>query len=242
MLCPQQILLGDNQIVKPSEDPPMDIAIIGAGNVGKALATSFKRAGHNVIIASRDVEDAGSVAAATGARVASSNGEAAKAADIVVLAIPFASAPEVAADIAAVTAGKPVVDVTNRISFGADGPEIDTTSSNGEAIAALLPDAGVVKAFNTLFASNQVDPIAEGIQLDGFVAGDDPAAKGKVLELLGSIGLNPVDVGPIARSRQLEALAFLNMALNITHGGSWQSGWKLVGAPATTPVTAPTAV
>ena len=220
----------------------MDIAIIGAGNVGKALATSFKRAGHNVIVASRDPEDAGAVAAATGSRVASSNAEAANAAEVVVLAIPFASAPEVAADIAAATTGKPVVDATNRISFGADGPEIDTTSSNGEAIAALLPDAGVVKAFNTLFASNQADPIAEGIQLDGFVAGDDPAAKAKVLELVGSIGLNPVDVGPISRSRQLEGLAFLNMALNIAHGGSWQSGWKLVGAPATTPATAPAGV
>lgn len=214
----------------------MDIAIIGAGNVGKALATSFKRAGHNVIIASRDLEDAGSVAAATHTRVASSNAEAARAADLVVLAIPFASAPEVAAEIAEATVGKPVVDATNRISFGPNGPEIDTTSSNGEALAALLPDAHVVKAFNTLFAANQSDPIAEGVQLDGFVAGDDAAAKAKVLALVASIGLEPVDVGPLSRSRQLEALAFLNMTLNIKHHGTWQSGWKLVGAPATVPV------
>lgn len=214
----------------------MDIAIIGAGNVGKALATSLKRAGHNVIIASRDLEDAGSVAAATHTRVASSNAEAARAADLVVLAIPFASAADVAAEIAGATAGKPVIDATNRISFGPSGPEIDTTSSNGEALAALLPDAHVVKAFNTLFASNQSDPIAEGVQLDGFVAGDDAAAKAKVLELVGSMGFNPVDVGPLSRSRQLEALAFLNMAINIAHNGAWQSGWKLVGAPATVPV------
>ncbi len=216
----------------------MNIAIIGAGNVGKALASSFKRAGHDVTIASRDVEDAGSVAAATGARVASSNAEAATGAEIVILAIPFDSAPDVAAEIAEAAAGKAVVDVTNRISFGANGPEIDTTSSNGEAIAALLPDASVVKAFNTLFASNQTDPISEGVQLDGFVAGDDAAAKAKVLALVGSIGLNPVDVGPLSRARQLEGLAFLNMALNITHNGGWQSGWKLVGVPATVPVTA----
>lgn len=214
----------------------MDIAIIGAGNVGKALATSFKRAGHNVIIASRDLEDAGSVAAATHTRVASSNTEAARAADLVVLAIPFASAADVAAEIARATTGKTVVDATNRISFGPNGPEIDTASSNGEALAALLPDAHVVKAFNTLFASNQSDPITEGVQLDGFVAGDDSAAKAKVLELVGSMGLTPVDVGPLSRSRQLEALAFLNMTINIAHNGTWQSGWKLVGAPATVPV------
>lgn len=70
-----------------------------------------------------------------------------------------------------------------------------------------------------------------GIQLDGFVAGDDQAAKVKVLELVRSIGLTPIDVGPLVRARQLEAMGFLNMALNITNNGTWQSGWKLVGAP-----------
>jgi predicted dinucleotide-binding enzyme len=128
--------------------------------------------------------------------------------------------------------------VTNRISFGATGPEIDTSSSNGEELAKLLPDAHVVKAFNTLFAPNQADPIADGVQLDGFVAGDDAGAKGRVLDLVASIGLNPVDVGPLARARQLEGLAFLNMALNIANSGSWRSGWKLVGAPASVPVGA----
>src|SRR4249920_3732523 len=105
----------------------MDIAIIGAGNVGQALATAFRRAGHTVLITSRDPEDAGAVAAATGSIVATSNLEAARA-------------PDVAAEIAEAVAGKPVVDVSNRISFGPNGPEIDTTSSNGEAVGALLPD------------------------------------------------------------------------------------------------------
>ena len=54
-----------------------------------------------------------------------------------------------------------------------------------------------------------------------------------VLQLVASIGLNPVDVGPLSRARQLEGLAFLNIVLNVAHAGTWQSGWKLVGAPAT---------
>ena len=216
----------------------MKIAIIGAGNVGTALATSFKRAGHDVIITSRDPEDAGTVAAATGARVATSNAAAAGEAEIVVLATPFSSATEIAREIATAVAGKPVVDVTNRMSFGAAGPEIDTSSSNAEDLAALLPGAHVVKAFNTLFASKQVDPTSAGAGLDGFVAGDDAAAKALVLELVASIGLNPVDVGPLSRSRQLEGLAFLNISLNVAHGGSWQSAWKLIGAPATQPKAA----
>ena len=211
----------------------MNIAIIGAGTVGRSLATSFVRAGHSVTIASRDPEDAGGVAAATGAHAAGSNAEAAAAAEIVVIATPFSSAAEIAAEIADATTGKVVVDVTNRMSFGADGPDIDTTTSNAEELAALLPGTNVVKAFNTVLASHQSDPVAEGIQLDGYVAGNDAAAKAKVLDLVASIGLSPVDVGPLPRALQLEALAFLNITLNMAHVGSWQSGWKLVGAPAT---------
>ena len=145
--------------------------------------------------------------------------------------MPFSSAADIASEIGDAVAGKVVVDVSNRMSFGADGPAIDTTTSNAEELAASLPGASVVKAFNTLFASHQSDPFADGIQLDGYVAADDDAARATVLELVESIGLRPVDVGPLARARQLEGLAFLNITLNIANGGSWQSGWKLVGAP-----------
>jgi NADPH-dependent F420 reductase len=210
----------------------MNIAIIGAGNVGRALGASFVRAGHSVTIASRDPEDAGRVAAATGADVADSNAEAVASADIVVLATPFSSAPEIAAEIAGSATGKVIVDATNRMSFTAEGADIDTTTSNAEELATLLPGTSIVKAFNTVFASNQGDPITDGVQLDGFVAANDEAAKARVLDLVVSIGLNPVDVGPLSRARQLEGLAFLNITLNIANGGSWQSGWKLVGAPA----------
>ena len=209
----------------------MHVAIIGAGNVGRALATSLTRAGHNVTITSRDPADAAAVAAATGAHLAATNAAAAAAADVVIPAVSVSAFPEVAPEIAAAAAGKPVVDVTNRMAFGADGPEIDPTSSNAEELAALLPKSSIVKAFNTLFASNQVDPIIDGLELDGFVAGDDPAAKAKVLELVRSIGLHPVDVGPLVRARQLEGLAFLNIALNVANEGAWQSGWKLIAAP-----------
>ena len=210
----------------------MKVAIIGAGNVGTALATSIGRAGHEVIITSRDAKDAQAAASTTGARVAESNAAAAAEADVVIPAVGIGDIEALAQEIAEPAAGKPVVDVTNRISFGEMGPEIDTTSSNAEAISELLPDSPVVKAFNTLFATHQHDPVADGLQLDGYVAGDDESAKATVLELVKSIGLRPIDVGPLVRARQLEALAFLNMALNIVNNGTWQSGWKLVGAPA----------
>ena len=96
----------------------------------------------------------------------------------------------------------------------------------------LALDAHVVKAFNTLFAANQVDPILDGTRLDGFVAGDDAAAKATVLELVRSIGLRPIDAGPLARARELEALAWLNIALQGSLGNTWHTAWKLVGVPA----------
>jgi hypothetical protein len=238
-LCLQQSLLDVSQPVKPIGGfSTVDIAIIGAGNVGRSLATSFARAGHDVVVASRDPEDAGSVAAATGARVAASNLAAVTGVGIVVIATPFSSVEAIAAEIGSAVVGTVVVDATNRMSFGADGPDMDTSTSNAEELAGLVPGAHVVKAFNTLFASHQADPFADGVQLDGYVAGDDAAAKATVLDLVASIGLNPVDVGPLSRARQLEGLAFLNITLNIANSGSWQSGWKLVGAPAPLPAAA----
>jgi len=216
----------------------MNIAIIGAGNVGRALATSFTRAGHSVLIASRDQADAAAVAAEAGARAVETSAAAAAGSDVVVLAVPFDSAEGVAAEIRDTVAGKPVIDVSNRMAFGPAGPTIDSGLSNAEKLAAWLPEAKVVKAFNTVFASNQVDPIVDGVQLDGFVATDDATARAVVLELVGSIGLRPIDAGPLSRAQQLEQLAFLNIALNATNGWSWQSGWKLAGAPAAMPSAA----
>lgn len=214
----------------------MQISIIGSGNVGTALATSFVRAGHDVVIASPN--GAVEAAAASGARVAPSNLEAARGADAIVLAVYYPAVEAIAAEIADVVAGKIVIDVTNRMTFGEAGPEIDTSSSNAEEIARLFPTARVVKAFNTVFAGHQVDPIAEGVTLDAFVAGDDPTARAAVLELAASIGLVPIDAGPLVRARQLEALAFMNIYLNVVNGGTWQSGWKLVGAPTPAPIAA----
>jgi NADPH-dependent F420 reductase len=227
-----------SQLVKQTEGTEMNVAIIGAGNVGRALASAFTRNGHTVIIASHDPEHAAAAAAATGARFAKTSAEAAAQGQVVVLAIPFQSAEDVAAEIREAVAGKPVVDATNRMSFGPNGPMIDNGESNAERLAAWLPNAHVVKAFNTVLASHQADPIADGTQLDGFVAGDDRGAKDIVLELVRSIGLNPVDVGPLARAQQLEQIAFLNIALNATANGSWTSGWRLVGAPTLAPIAA----
>lgn len=206
----------------------MNIAIIGAGNVGRALAGSSVRAGHTVTLSSRSQEDAELCAKETGAQAAGSNKDAVEAAAVAVFAVSYPDLDGLLAELGDALTGKIVVDVTNRMDPNDPAQAIDGTSA-AEQIQSRVPAARVVKAFNTVFAGRQTDPIVDGIQLDGFVAGDDGQAKATVLELVESIGLRPIDAGSLSMARALEALALLNITLNMRNGWSWQSGWKLVG-------------
>ena len=203
----------------------MKVTIIGAGNVGRALATSARRAGHDVTVTAKNPDHATDVAGQTGARAAASSKEASSQADVIVLAVPVTALDEVATELSDVAAGKAVVDVTNH---PVPDPSGDDTSA-AESLQAKLPQAHVVKAFNTVFASHQADPVVDGVPLDGYVAGDDERAKKTVLELVKSIGLRPIDAGPLTMARALEGLGWLNISLNMNNGWSWQTGWKLVG-------------
>ena len=109
----------------------MRIAVIGAGNVGQALASSFRRAGHEVAIAARSPESAEEKAEDVEARPAPSNREAAEAADVIVLAVWYAHHEEVAREIAHVVNGKIVVDVSNPLT-----PSMDALATEGGPSAA----------------------------------------------------------------------------------------------------------
>ena len=163
----------------------MKVAIIGAGNVGKALGTSITRAGHDVTIAAKHPEHAQAAAQEIGAQPAADTADAVHDADVVILAIPFVgAADEVAAEIRDDVAGKPVVDVTNPMKPDFSGLATEGTSA-AEEFQKRLPEARVVKAFNTIFASRQANPSRE---IDGYVAGDDEKAKQQVIALIDSIG------------------------------------------------------
>lgn len=203
----------------------MKIAIIGAGNVGRAIAGSSVKAGHEVVVSAHDPKHSRAVASATGAQVAVSNAAAVDGADLVVLAVPFGAVDAIATELGSALDGKTVIDVTNR-------PTPDTTGagvSAAEEIQARIPNAHVIKALNTALAARQSEPIIDGSQLDGYVAGDDAAAKASVLEFVRSIGFRPIDAGPLAVARTLEGMAWLHISLQMQNGWTWQSGWKLVG-------------
>ena len=202
----------------------MKVAIIGAGNVGKALATSITRAGHEVTISASTPESAQQAAEAVGARPAPDNVSAARDAEVVILAVPYVGAGQtVAEELRDVVDGKAVVDATNPMKPDASGLATDGTSA-AEEFQRQLPSASVVKAFNTIFASNQANPDRS---IDGFVAGDDEKAKQKVVSLIESIGFSPVDVGPLSAARHLEGMAIINIGLNAANGWDWTSAWRL---------------
>jgi NADPH-dependent F420 reductase len=208
----------------------MQIAIIGAGNVGKALAKSALRAGHQVTLSASTPDHAKAAAQATGARSAASNAEAVKDADLVIVAVPYDHLGEVFHGLGAAVDGKVVVDATNHINTKDPG-EVLGAPSNAEEIQKRHPKVRVVKAFNYAFATRMAEPTVSGIRLDGFVAGDDQAAKDQVLELVESIGFRPIDAGPLVMSRVLESMALLSVTLQIRNNWPWQNGWKLVGPP-----------
>ena len=211
----------------------MQIAIIGAGNVGRALATSLTRAGHDVTVSAAHPEHAREAAAQSGAAAATTNLEAVSAADLVVLAVPASAFDSLASELGSQVAGKVVVDVSNRPTPNADGP----ATSIAEELQTKIPAAKVIKAFNTAFASRQAQPQVAGIAPDGFVAGDDATAKQTVLDVVESLGFRPVDAGSLAAARTLEGMAWLNIRRNMA-GGSWQDAWVLVGPETTLAATA----
>lgn len=213
----------------------MKIAVIGAGNVGTVLADRFSRAGHDVTISASSPQSAEAKARALGVAAASSNPEAARGADVVVLAVWYPTEEQVAREIADVVAGKVVVEVSNPLTPDMSGLATESGPSAAEQLAERLPGARVVKAFNTVFGAVQANPTLHGVAADNFLAGDDADAKRTVAELVESIGLRPVDAGPLRNARLLEAVAFLAIGLNASNGWAWNTAWKLIGAPISEP-------
>jgi predicted dinucleotide-binding enzyme len=191
------------------------------GNVGGALASSLTKAGHDVVVAASDAEKAAQAAAGLDCEPAASPAKASRDADAVILAIPFGAGEQVSGDIRAQVAGKPVIDVTNSASV------VENGTSNAEAFQAWLPEAHVVKAFNTVFASRLADSSENGQRLDGFIAGDDAGAKETVTQIVSDAGLAPLDIGNLSMARALEGMAWTNINLNMANGWPWHSAWRL---------------
>lgn len=213
----------------------MEITIIGAGNMGRGIGTRLAAGGHSVTFIDRKPEQAEKVAneikasAKNGAQISTANLEDAKLGDAIVLAVPYGANIELTKKLGSKLEGKIVVDIANPLNAAYDGLATEPGSSSAEDVAkAAVPNAKVVKAFNTTFAGTLLAGQVAGRPLDVFIAGDDEAAKNKIEQLAKDGGMRPIDAGPLSRSRQIEAMQFLHISLQGSLGTNWGSTVKIL--------------
>jgi 8-hydroxy-5-deazaflavin:NADPH oxidoreductase len=203
------------------------IAVIGGtGPQGKGLAYRFARGGHEIVLGSRDEERAITAATELGERAPSAtvrgarNDQAAEAAHLVLLAIPYDGHDALVAELAPHLAGKVVISCVNPIGFDKRGPyglDLGPTSAAEDA-QRLLPDSIVVGAFHHLSAvslNGEADLLDHE---DVLVCGDDAEAKTAVVELAASVTGRPgIDAGALRLARQLEPLTAVLISINKRH-------------------------
>lgn len=180
--------------------------------MGAAFARRLAEADHEISITARSDEGPRRVADEVGRRVrAVPHADVAEGTDVLILAVPYASAAD-ALRMVRHTGGKAVIDISNPMNDDMSGLVVGQTTSAAEEIQRAVPEARLVKAFNTVFA--QVLGAGGGgnretVQV--FYAGDDAGAKDTVKRLIESMDFEPVDAGPLANARYLEPLGMLNI-------------------------------
>jgi 8-hydroxy-5-deazaflavin:NADPH oxidoreductase len=187
------------------------ISVIGLGGMARAIAARAVEGGNAVEVTGRDAAKARHLAAALGGGATAGTFGTAPAGDIVILAVPYASAVPVVAQYGDALAGKVIIDISNTFN-AADSTELvtpDGTSGAQEIAKAVPASAHVVKAFNTVFGH----VLAQGRPLDVLIAGDDARAKASVSAFIESLGLRPLDAGGLAMAHWLEGAGLLLMGL-----------------------------
>ena len=199
----------------------MKIAVLGTGNVGQALGTRLAACSHTIVYGSRTPgsEKSRALAAETpGARVTSWH-EAAAESEVVILATPWETAPQVIKACDGL-AGKVLIDCINPLNADFSGLALGFDTSCAERIQQWAPEASVVKAFNSVSAATMRDPRYGDVAATLFYCGDDEAAKRITAELAEQLGFQPVDAGPLENARYLEPLAMLYIQLAMRGWGS----------------------
>jgi 8-hydroxy-5-deazaflavin:NADPH oxidoreductase len=208
----------------------MKIAIIGAGNVGSALGHGWASAGHEIVFGVRDPNDTKvqEVVRSAGGRVrVATVRDAVAPTEVVVLATPWPAARD-ALTAAGSLRGKVLVDATNPLQPDLSGLVIGHTTSAGEQVAAWVPGAKVVKAFNTIGAQHMTNPRFGEQRASMFLCGDDAAAKQVVAGLATALGFEPVDAGPLKQARLLEPLALLWISMALAYGQGPDIAFRLL--------------
>ena len=215
--------------------PQSRVGVLGTGEVGRRLAAGFSSRGHEVMIGSRDPDKHELREWLAGEGVGIQSGTFAQAAahgELVVLAVLGDAAEAAIADAGTGNfSRKVVIDAMNPLDFSGGFPpklSISGEDSLGERVQRLLPDAHVVKAFNTIGNPYFVDPHFSVSSPTMLIAGDDEGAKRTVRDVLADFGWSDVvDIGGIEGSRELEAICIAWVKIGGTRG-AWDHGFKLL--------------
>lgn len=203
----------------------MNIAIIGSGNVGGALATKWAKAGHTIFIGSRDKENFKGKDLLNNVNTSvHSIEEAVKRSEIILIAAPAPLAIEVTQSLGD-TNGKIIIDAMNVVM--GRGPQ--GFSNTGDAILSATNTTEVIKAFNTTGFNNMADTVYNGVVIDAFMAGDSKAAKEKVRQLALDAGFAECyDVGGNDKFELMEKFAFFWINLAMMQGQGRNMAFKLL--------------
>lgn len=205
-----------------------NVSIIGLGTMARAIATRAIEGGNTVEVIGRDAAKAKELAAALGGGATAGTFGTTLAGDLVILAVPYASARSIVAQYGDALASKVIIDVTNTSNPDATGLVTGDGTSGAQEIAKVAPaSAHVVKAFNTVFGHI----LAQGGTLDVLVAGDDAQAKASVSALIETLGLRPLDAGDLEVARWLEGagLVMISLARHGVGNFDFSLGIKLAG-------------
>ena len=218
------------------------IAILGgSGQEGSGIALRLAKAGHRVILGSRDAAKAVAAAAQTKTTLDAAsvtgmgNMEAAATAEIVILTVPFAAQRSTVEEVRAALEGKILVDATVPLV----PPKVARVQlpSDGSAVAAVQKALGegvrVVSAFQNVSAHHLKD-LAHRVDCDVLVCGDDPAAREIVIGLAADMGLHGIHAGPIVNSAAAEALTSILIAINLRYKVTG-TGIRITGLPTEPP-------
>jgi hypothetical protein len=211
----------------------MEIAIIGAGDVGGTLGRLWAKKGHQIMFGVRNLHSHNVLnlirSIDSGVKVGTI-GEAASFADVIVLAIPWMAVEETIKS-AGDLSGKILIDPTNPIKADLTGLIIESSTSAAEEIAKWAKDSKVVKAFNSIGAKT-LDNLQFGlVRADAFICGDDFKSKTVVKKLATEIGFDTVDAGPLINARALEYMALLWIHLAYSQQMGPNIAFKLLTRP-----------
>jgi predicted dinucleotide-binding enzyme len=188
------------------------IAMIGTGSVGSALGPRFASLGHRIVYGSRnpDRKEVQDLVAATGnGASATTQAKAARQADIVVVALPWAVAEEVIIGLGDLS-GKIIIDPINPRTIDDEGwHDYPTYTSSAERIQILAPNAKVVKAFSTISVDTMIDPTLVDHPMTIPLVGNDADAKAVVAEICEALGFETLDFGPVRYAHILEGMYLL---------------------------------